>query len=37
MLLIIGALIIAVGIEACVYFKHRKNKHNGIEDLETYA
>lgn len=36
-LLIIGALIIAAGLGAYVYLKYRKNKQNGIEDLEIYT
>jgi hypothetical protein len=36
-LLRIGALIIAAGPGAYVYLKHRKNKQNGIENLEIYT
>jgi glycerol-3-phosphate acyltransferase PlsY len=36
-LLRIGALIIAAGLGAYVYLKHRKNKQNGIENLEIYT
>jgi hypothetical protein len=36
-LLIIGALIIAVGLGAYVYLKHRKNKRDKIGDLELFT
>jgi hypothetical protein len=36
-LLRIGALIIAAGLGAYVYLKHRKSKQNGIENLEIYT
>jgi len=36
-LLIVGALIIAVGLGAYVYLKYRKNKKDEIGDLEIYT
>jgi hypothetical protein len=36
-LLITGALIIAVGLGAYVYLKYRKNKSDEIEGLELFS
>lgn len=36
-LLIIGVRVIAASLEAYVYLKHRKDKQNGIENLEIFT